>query len=392
MASKIPEMLPPDVGPGDVLYIVDKDLKVVYTNEAWTKFASNNNGAKLLGQGWNTSLLENMSDKEKERWRYIYRLLLEDRIPHHKEDFICSSPVEKRVYQLRITPKKDSSGNISWLVHHTLKADESQEALAHIRGRLGKMDDPHRVAQEYRQRVIKRRIRIPRFQTARHLKPLENIGGDLLWHREFPQGGAHLTHADVMGHGAVAGRCATEIAIILDEVTDVDAGPSSLVSTLNRALTRLSAEDVIFATGLFFRFDQSAQHLTCANFGHHSPIFSRTGQIHIDSGPPVGLASEVQPWPESRIDMVEHGNRFIVFSDGITEQFNIGGKMFGTTRLVRAFRRYIDMPLDEMLAKIVKELNDFRGSALVKDDQTLLALEFVGDTDVLLAKSNGVFA
>jgi hypothetical protein len=43
------------------------------------------------------------------------------------------------------------------------------------------------------------------------------------------------------------------------------------------------------------------------------------------------------------------------------------------------------MPLDEMLAKIVRELNGFRRSALVKDDQTLLALEFVGDTDELLA-------
>lgn len=378
-------MLPPDVGPDDVLYIVDKQLKVVYTNEEWAKFASNNNGAKLLGKGFNANLLENMSDKEKARWRYIYCLLLEDRIPYHKENFICSSPVKKRIYQLRITPKKDSSGNISWLVHHTFKFDETQEALAHIRGRLGKMDDSNRVTQEYRQRIINRTIRIPRFRTARHLKPLENIGGDLLWHREFPQGVAHLTHADVMGHGAAAGRCAAEIAIILDEVTDVKERPRSLVSILNRALTRLAADDVIFATGLIFRFDQSGQNLTCANFGHHSPIFSRTGQIYIDSGPPVGLAKEVQPWPESRIDLVEHGNRFIVFSDGITEQFNIEGEMFGTARLVRAFRRYLDMPLDEMLAKILRELNGFRGAALVKDDQTLLALEFVGETDELLA-------
>jgi hypothetical protein len=385
MASKISEMLPPDVGPSDTLYIVDKQLKVVYTNEEWVKFASNNNGAKLLGKGWNSNLLENMSGKEKERWKHIYCLLLEDRIPHHKENFICSSPVEKRIYQLRITPKKDNSGNVAWLVHHTLKIDETQEALAHISGRLGKMDDPNRVTQEYRRLIIKRRIRIPRFRTARHFKPLENIGGDLLWHREFPQGVAHLTHADVMGHGAAAGRYATQIAIILDKVADADVGPSSLVSILNRALTKLAADDIIFATGLFFRFDQSGQHLTCANFGHHSPIFSCTGQIYIDRGPPVGFADEVQPWPESRIDMVEHGNRFLIFSDGITEQFNVEGEMFGIARLVRAFRRNLEMPLDEMLANIVRELNGFRRSALVKDDQTLLALEFVGDTDELLS-------
>ncbi len=378
MTVKISDMLPDDVGHGDVLYIVDRQLRVIYTNEAWAKFAANNNGARLLGKGWNANLLENMSEKEKTRWGHIYRLLLEARMPHHNESFICSSPVEKRNYQLRITPQKDNDGNIAWLVHHTFTIDETRKALDYIGGRLKKMD-PNGVTREYRQRIVKRRIRIPRFRTARHFKPLENIGGDLLWHREFPQGMAHLTHADVMGHGAAAGRYATQIAIILDEVASVDAEPRSLVSILNQALTELAAEDVIFATGLLFRFDQKGQYLTCANFGHHRPIFSRTGQIHIDSGPPVGLASRAQPWPESRIDMVEHGNRFIIFSDGITEQFNIEGEMFGTARLVRTFRKYMDMPLDAMLATIVRELNDFRGSALMKDDQTLLALEFVGE-------------
>ena len=288
MASQLTDMLPADVGPDDVLYIVDKQLEVVYTNEAWTKFASKNNGAKLLGEGWDANLLENMRGKEKERWRHIYRLLLEGRVPHHKEDFTCSSPVEKRIYQLRITPQKDRRGHISWLVHHTLALDETQKALDQIGGRLGRMDDPQRVTREYRQRIIKRRIRIPGFRTACHLMPLEKIGGDLLWHREFPQGAAHLTHADVMGHGAAAGRCATEIAIILDEITDVAEGPSALVSTLNQVLIRLAADDVKFATGLFFKFDHSGQILTCANFGHHSPIFSRTGQVSIDSGPPRG--------------------------------------------------------------------------------------------------------
>jgi hypothetical protein len=38
-----------------------------------------------------------------------------------------------------------------------------------------------------------------------------------------------------------------------------------------------------------------------------------------------------------------------------------------------------------MLAKIVGELNGFRRSALVKGDQTLLALEFVGDENELAA-------
>jgi sigma-B regulation protein RsbU (phosphoserine phosphatase) len=77
------------------------------------------------------------------------------------------------------------------------------------------------------------------------------------------------------------------------------------------------------------------------------------------------------------LSVAEHGTRFMVFSDGITEQFNIEGEMFGTARLLQAFRSRLDQPLDEMVRGIVDELVRFRGAALIKDDQTLLALELV---------------
>ena len=384
MVNNISDILPPDAEPDDTLYVVDRELNVIYTNEAWARFAANNNGGRILGEGWNSNVLENMSGREKERWTHIYRFLLEDRIPHHKESFICSSPAEKRVLQLRITPGKDDDGNVAWLVHHIFWFDETQDALSLLGKRLGKMDDPKRVIQEYQQRIIMRTIRIPRFRAARHFRPLENIGGDLLWHRDFPQGSAHLTHADVMGHGNAAGRLATQMAIILDEVTEPDAGPSVTVSALNRAMLELVMDDeVVFATGLFFRFNQDGDQLTCSNFGHDGPIFSRTGQLHVDGGPPVGLAQEIEPWPEMQIDMLIHGNRFLIFSDGITEQFNIEGEMFGITRLLQVFQSHLELPLDDMLAKIVAELDGFRSSALVKDDQTLVALEFAGGEDGL---------
>jgi serine phosphatase RsbU (regulator of sigma subunit) len=176
------------------------------------------------------------------------------------------------------------------------------------------------------------------------------------------------------------------MAIILDEVVDADHTPSTMVSALNRAMLKLTPDDdVIFATGLIFRFDHSQQHLVCSNFGHDNPLFSRTGQLCVDGGPPVGLAEEMEPWPDTQIDIKKHGSRFLVFSDGISEQFDIAGKMFGTVRLLQAFRKHIELPLDNMLAKIVEELNRFRRSALVKDDQTLLAIEFVGGKEELAA-------
>jgi serine phosphatase RsbU (regulator of sigma subunit) len=79
------------------------------------------------------------------------------------------------------------------------------------------------------------------------------------------------------------------------------------------------------------------------------------------------------------LDLQKLGTRFLVFSDGITEQFNADGEMFTTEGLHEAFRRYADAPLEELVGGIVSELTSFRGTALVKDDRTLLALDLRGD-------------
>jgi len=370
-------LLPPDVKPAGLLYIVDSGLNLVYSNDEWMKFAAENKGEKLLAQDWNPNVLENMSGKARERWKHIYRLLLDGRMPHHQEEMICSSPSERRIYQMRITPKKDDAGNV-WLVHHTVRIDEDQDVVERVRDRLDQLDDTDRMNREYRDRIAEPGVKIPRFRTARHFEPLDSIGGDLVWHRGYPQGAADLVLADVSGHGETAGRLATQIVVLLDELAAHGNGPTKVISELNRALVKISADDsTLFATGLFFRFEPASQKLTCSSMGHEGPIFSLTGEVKIENGPPVGFLEEMGPWPENAIDLAEHGTRFVIFSDGIIEQFNIEGEMFGTDRLLGAFRDNLDRPLGEMVDRIVEELVQFRGTALTKDDQTLLAVELV---------------
>jgi hypothetical protein len=376
------EMLPHDVDPADTLYVADRELNVVYSNEEWTRFAAGNKGLKLLEKGWNTNLLANMKGKEKERWKHIYRLLLEGRLPHHQEQMICSSPVERRIYHLRITPKTDEAGEVAWLVHHNVRIDDRPDAVDRIGRQLERLEDPEQVTREFRKRIVERKIRIPRFDVARHFEPLEEIGGDLVWHREYPNGVSELIHGDVMGHGVAAGRLAAKIAVLLDELATADVRPGRFAVALNRALARVTQEaDSSYATGLHFRFEESAQRVICCSFGHDGPIFSRTGHVPIESGLPVGLVEVDKPWPETTIELAEHGKRFLVFSDGITEQFNVDGEMFGIEGLHEAFLRHIDRPLDEMVRHIVEDLTGFRGTALIKDDQTLLALDFAGEEE-----------
>ena len=67
------------------------------------------------------------------------------------------------------------------------------------------------------------------------------------------------------------------------------------------------------------------------------PDLSNSGRVSVPTGFPVGMLSEVEPWPELRLDFQRLGRRFLLCSDGVTEQFNAEGEMFGAQRLERCF-------------------------------------------------------
>lgn len=371
------DLLPRNIDESDTLYVTDRNLNVVYTNNEWATFADENNGHKLLESDWNVNLLASLCGKQRERWEHIYRLLRQGQLPHHQEQMNCSSPTERRIYQLRVTPKKDEHGEIAWFIHHTVRIDNKTEALEQIARQLDQLGHSKALAEEFQKRIGDRTVKIPSFEVARHFEPLEKIGGDLVWHREYPDGTSDLIHADVMGHGVAAGMVATKIAAMLDEIASVQMSPTETVKALNRALLRIMPSDqVMFATGLCLRFEPDRERVICCDFGHEDPIFSRSGPISMRGGYPVGLIEREEPWGETTLELREHGSRFLVFSDGITEQFNSNGEMFGVTGLVGAFQRAIDAPVHEMVRRIIEELQSFRGSAQVKDDQTLLAVHF----------------
>jgi hypothetical protein len=99
------QLLPLDTSVEDVLYVVDADLRVVFVNDAWRRFATSNNGGPYLESGTDINLLGSLSGSERVRWQAIYGALLAGQLPTHEENFICPSPIQARTYRLRIQPQ-----------------------------------------------------------------------------------------------------------------------------------------------------------------------------------------------------------------------------------------------------------------------------------------------
>lgn len=365
-----------ELDPESTVYVADGSLRVVYTNEKWRRFAEDNKGANLVSASWNTHLLDNMSGKDRERWASIYELLLGGRLSHYEEDYICSSPRERRIFRLRSTPVKTEDGG-TWLVHHTVRIDDSAEERDRTRQRLRALEtDPEQVVREYRSRVLEPRVEVPGFRVAQCLDPLEDVGGDVLWHCQYEDGSTDLVLADAMGHGPEAGVYAAKMVMMLDRLAASYREPQDILAALNRGMLKHRPEhESAYASGIHFRFEKGTTMLRCTNFGHTGPIFSRSGEVCLKAGLALGIVDTIPIWPETKLDLTEHGTRFLVFSDGITEQFDSEGEMYGTERLIKIFRDTLTLDLDDMLRGIVEDLVAFRGDALVKDDQTMIALE-----------------
>lgn len=351
----------------DVCYVTDAQLKIVFVNEGWRRFASDNHG-HAVRDGGHDSVLDNFSGSEKARWTVIYTALLEGNIPRYEDTLLCPSPQERRTHTLRIERVVDPETGRTYLVHRSVlveawKAEQERGTRTHLR---------HHCA-----------LHAGALDLTGGVEPLHGDGGDLIWFRERKAGGIELVIADVMGHGRPAALVVELLRDALAEQVHEDLALPEVTSRLNHTLCERMPKGLadepprpLFVTGLLMRVPAHGQGLQVCNFGHGGLLFSETGLAPLPPGLPLGITQgDGLAWPELTLAFAEHGTRFLAFTDGITEQFDERGEMFGPERLSKVFQARAAQSLDELLAGIQRDLSAFRGRALVKDDCALLAAE-----------------
>ena len=65
----------------------------------------------------------------------------------------------------------------------------------------------------------------------------------------------------------------------------------------------------------------------------------------------------------------------LVYSDGAIDVRNLGGESFGRERLASTLSRELASDAERALARVVADIRDFQGDALLEDDQTFLLLK-----------------
>ena len=116
--------------------------------------------------------------------------------------------------------------------------------------------------------------------------------------------------------------------------------------------------------------------------GHPSPLLLRQGnvsELYSTGSFPIGLV-EMATFKSIRIQL-EPGDTLLMFTDGLTEAENKEREFFEDARLIEAFGRQQDLPLDDVQNGILSAVGKFTEGASQSDDITLLVVRYRGSAE-----------
>ena len=92
-----------------VSFVLDEELRLIYCNPAWDRFAEQNDGHLLLSEKMiGRSVLDSTSAQLSDYYRSLYNGVLRDRKPRD-HDFHCSSPDLERLMRMHVLPLRKTA-------------------------------------------------------------------------------------------------------------------------------------------------------------------------------------------------------------------------------------------------------------------------------------------
>jgi serine phosphatase RsbU (regulator of sigma subunit) len=148
--------------------------------------------------------------------------------------------------------------------------------------------------------------------------------------------------------------------------------PTEILTKANR-LVHEDTENDRFITLFFARLDPSTRALVYAGAGHEAHLIDASGKVTTlsSTGPPLGVleAAEIGQGPSI---ILEHGQIFLLLSDGIHETRSADGEQFGLARVLETVKVYRQRPVQQIIEAIYQAARDFGEDGAQDDDMTIV--------------------
>ncbi len=270
---------------------------------------------------------------------------------------------------------EDHRRTLTLLAPQIASSVENARLYEELAQREQRMDQDLKAARKL-QRVLLPRTApaLKRLETGIRSRPAREITGDVYDFFVPEEDDAVIAFGDVSGKGAAAALYGALIAGLLRTLAPGLRKPSELIKLLNEALLERKV-DAQYATLSIARWKPSLSRLTLANAGAEPLFICRRGEIIKPraEGVPIGLLED-REYEEIEIQ-VEPGDTILFFSDGVEDQLNAAGEDYSRGRVSKLLKKHAAEPAQLIADAYFAELDRFRGSTAITDDQTVVVLK-----------------
>jgi predicted ATPase/serine phosphatase RsbU (regulator of sigma subunit)/tRNA A-37 threonylcarbamoyl transferase component Bud32 len=216
-------------------------------------------------------------------------------------------------------------------------------------------------------------------EIAGFMEPADEVGGDyydVLQH----DGKVKISIGDVTGHGLESGvlMLMTQTAVrTLQESNQTD--PVQFLDILNRTIYR-NAQRINPYKNLSLSILDYADGMLSISGQHEEVIVVRAGgQLEridtISLGFPIGMEDDIADFIASEQVQLNSGDLVVLYTDGVTEAFDINQKQYGLERLCEIVRCNCDRSAQEITHLVIDDVKQHIGEQKVFDDITLVVLK-----------------
>ncbi len=217
---------------------------------------------------------------------------------------------------------------------------------------------------------------VPGVDMAFATRPANTVAGDYYDAFRRPGDGPLLIAvADVAGKSVPAAMLMANFQASLRALAGAHSSLSELVTDLNRLACRNNLNGRRFTTAFLAELDPSFGQLSYLSAGHNPPLLLRLdGTVERLKSECIPLGIELNEKYDAGSTFLQPDELLVIYTDGVTEARNQRGEQFGESRLLSSLQMRKGERASSTLAAIMKNLDDFVGTAVQHDDITCLVV------------------
>lgn len=213
----------------------------------------------------------------------------------------------------------------------------------------------------------------------------DETGGDYFDYLDIcenERGETAVVVGDVSGHGIPSALLMATARAFLRLRSSLPGSISSIVSDVNRQLTRDVEGSGQFMTLFYLALDSATRKVRWVRAGHDPAILYHPANDTFEELKGEGLVLGIDEYfvfEENERVGLETGQIFFLGTDGIWEAHNLQGEMFGKETVRNIIRQNAEVSAAKILEAVLSSLKSFQGDADPEDDVTLVVIKVLED-------------